>query len=74
MYLIFWNWYKDQDLKQRFAAFAKTLAEQEETIIEELNAVQGKPVDLKGYYFMDDNIVKQVMRPSKTFNEALAAL
>lgn len=65
---------KDQDLKQRFAAFAKTLAEQEETIIEELNAVQGKPVDLKGYYFMDDNIVKQVMRPSKTFNEALAAL
>ena len=45
-----------------------------ETIIEELNAVQGKPVDLKGYYFMDDNIVKQVMRPSKTFNEALAAL
>ncbi|SUD89861.1 NADP-dependent isocitrate dehydrogenase [Psychrobacter phenylpyruvicus] len=65
---------KDQDLKQRFTPFAKALTENEETIVNELNAVQGKPVDLQGYYFANDDIVKQVMRPSKTFNEVLASL
>ena len=65
---------KDPALKERFTPFAKALAENEETIINELNAVQGKPVDLKGYYFADDEVVKQVMRPSNTFNKVLASL
>ena len=65
---------KDPALKERFTPFAKALADNEETIINELNAVQGKPVDLQGYYFADDDVVKQVMRPSNTFNEVLASL
>ena len=65
---------KDLELKQRFTPLAKTLAEHEDTIVKELNEVQGKPVDLKGYYLPDDTAVTQVMRPSSTFNEALASL
>ena len=65
---------KDLELKQRFTPLAKTLAEYEDTIVKELNEVQGKPVDLKGYYLPDDTAVTQVMRPSSTFNEALASL
>ena len=65
---------KDPELKQRFMPLAQTLSDKEQTIVKELNAVQGKPVVLKGYYQLDDSLVEQVMRPSKTFNEALASL
>lgn len=65
---------KDRELKERFTPFAKALADNENTIVKELNDVQGEPVDIKGYYLADDDIVKQVMRPSKTFNELLASL
>ena len=65
---------KDLELKQRFTPLAKKLAEYEDTIVKELNEVQGKPVDLKGYYLPDDTAVTQIMRPSSTFNEALASL
>ncbi|WP_296402219.1 NADP-dependent isocitrate dehydrogenase [Psychrobacter sp.] len=65
---------KDKALKERFTPLAKTLGDNEDKIVKELNDVQGKPVDLKGYYRPDDAIVKQVMRPSKTFNEAIASL
>ena len=64
----------DPELAERFTALAATLAEQEQTITEELIAVQGHPVDLGGYYRPDEEKVSAVMRPSATFNEALASL
>ncbi|NOU36837.1 MAG: NADP-dependent isocitrate dehydrogenase [Kiritimatiellaceae bacterium] len=65
---------KDAELKARFAPLAKALAENETKIIAELTAVQGKPVDVGGYYRPDAILVSAAMRPSKTFNAALAAL
>ncbi len=65
---------KDADMKARFAPLAQTLIENEAKITEELLAVQGIPVDLKGYYKPDDEIAKKMMRPSETFNAALDAL
>ncbi|WP_373181710.1 NADP-dependent isocitrate dehydrogenase [Halomonas campaniensis] len=63
---------KDPGLKERFARLAETLVAKEATILEELNGVQGQPVDLKGYYHADPELARSVMRPSKTLNEALA--
>jgi len=65
---------KDADMKARFALLAQILTENEAKITEELLAVQGTPVDLKGYYKPDDEIVEKMMRPSETFNAALDAL
>jgi len=59
---------EDATLKSQFSALANKLAENEETIIDELLAVQGKPVDIGGYYLPDDEKVSVAMRPSKTFN------
>jgi isocitrate dehydrogenase len=64
----------DPDLAAAFAGLAKTLAENEEQIAGELLAVQGSPVDLGGYYRPDPEKTTAVMRPSSTFNEALAQL
>ena len=63
---------QDADLKGLFARLAETLKANEDTIIEELSHVQGQSVDLKGYYHLDGELANQVMRPSKTLNEALA--
>lgn len=68
------NQNEDQDLKNKFAALAKNLTENESKIISELLAVSGKPVDLGGYYFPDDNKASAAMRPSATFNQAIDAL
>lgn len=65
---------EDADLKARFAPLAKTLAENEAAIVEELNKVQGKPVDIGGYYHPDLDRVGKAMRPSVTLNQALASL
>jgi isocitrate dehydrogenase len=64
----------DAELAKFFAPVAKTLADNEQKIVAELLAVQGKPVDIGGYYKADDAKVKAVMRPSATFNAALAAM
>ncbi len=64
----------DPELAAKFADLATRLADQEQTITDELIAVQGQPVDLGGYYRPDDELATAVMRPSTTFNEALAAL
>ena len=64
----------DKALAARFAPLAKALVANEQTIVSELAAVQGKPVDIGGYYLPDAAKVEAVMRPSKTFNEALAAM
>ncbi|MER6362607.1 NADP-dependent isocitrate dehydrogenase [Kitasatospora sp. NPDC001527] len=65
---------EDAALAQAFEGLAKALGEQEQTIVEELVAVQGSPVDLGGYYQPDPAKAAAVMRPSKTLNEALSNL
>lgn len=67
------NQTEDKELAEHFAPLAKSLAENEETIVSELNEAQGKPVDIGGYYYPDREKTTAVMRPSKTFNEALAS-
>jgi isocitrate dehydrogenase len=64
----------DAELKAKFAPLAKALTDSEAKIVEELIAVQGKPVDIGGYYKPDMAKLSQAMRPSATFNAALAAL
>lgn len=64
----------DARLAEAFAALAGRLAEQEETIVGELIAVQGSPVDLAGYYRPDAAKAAAVMRPSATLNASLATL
>jgi isocitrate dehydrogenase len=64
---------EDRELAEHFAPLAKTLAENEDAIVAELNEVQGDSVDIGGYYYPDGEKVSSVMRPSKTFNEALEA-
>ena len=65
---------EDKALAERFAKLAKTLAAQEKAIAEELIAVQGKAVDIGGYYLPDPAKTGTVMRPSKTLNAALESL
>jgi isocitrate dehydrogenase len=64
----------DAEAAEIFAPLAAELAEKESSIIAELNAVQGEPVDIGGYYHPDHDRTREVMRPSKAFNDALAAL
>jgi len=65
---------EDVDLQQRFAPIAKKLSDSEATIVEELNAAQGAAVDIGGYYQPDTAKAAQAMRPSDTFNQAIALL
>jgi isocitrate dehydrogenase len=64
----------DKDLAAKFAPLAKNLTDNEKKIIGELNAVQGKPVDIGGYYLPDPKKIEAVMRPSATLNAALASV
>jgi isocitrate dehydrogenase len=64
----------DKDLAAKFAPLAQALTDNEKKIVDELNAVQGKPVDIGGYYMPDQNKLAAIMRPSATFNAALAAV
>jgi isocitrate dehydrogenase len=64
----------DAELAKAFAPLAETLAANEQKIVEELNAVQGKPAEIGGYYQPDPAKAAEVMRPSATWNEALASL
>ncbi|MFJ9417387.1 NADP-dependent isocitrate dehydrogenase [Streptomyces sp. NPDC101227] len=64
----------DVQLAEAFAALAKTLTEQERTIVDELIAVQGSPAAIGGYYQPDVAKAAAVMRPSATLNQALATL
>jgi isocitrate dehydrogenase len=58
----------DAELAKVFAPLAEALAADEEKIVAELNGVQGEPVDLGGYYYVDKAKTDAVMRPSATFN------
>jgi isocitrate dehydrogenase len=64
---------EDADLQAHFAPLAKTLTANEDKIVAELKAVQGKPADIGGYFMPDVAKVDAVMRPSATFNAALAS-
>ncbi len=61
----------DAELKATFAPLAEVLSSNENTIVEELIAVQGKPADIGGYYFMNDAKATAIMRPSATLNNAI---
>ncbi|MEC4724904.1 NADP-dependent isocitrate dehydrogenase [Shewanella sp. D64] len=64
---------EDKELQSQFAILAASLVEKEQKIIEELNAVQGKSVDIGGYFNPDPAKMEAIMRPSKTFNDLLNA-
>jgi isocitrate dehydrogenase len=59
---------QNRELQARFAKVAKQLAENEGEIVAELNAAQGRPVDIGGYYRPDSDLASKAMRPSPTFN------
>ncbi|MBD0710477.1 MULTISPECIES: NADP-dependent isocitrate dehydrogenase [unclassified Streptomyces] len=65
---------EDADLAKAFAPLAETLAANERKIVDELIAVQGSPAEIGGYYQPDPAKAAAVMRPSATFNEAVASL
>jgi isocitrate dehydrogenase len=65
---------EDAELAAYFAPLAKQLAADEQKIVAELLEIQGKPVDIGGYYKPDNAKVKAVMRPSATFNKALESV
>lgn len=65
---------EDAELAGRFAKLAKSLADNEEKIVAEFAEVQGKPVDIGGYYKADPVKTKAIMRPSPTFNAAIEAM
>jgi isocitrate dehydrogenase len=64
----------DKELQAAFTGLVKTLTENEAKIVAELGAVQGKPVDIEGYYHPGEELIRKAMRPSATFNAALESL
>ncbi|MFD8410604.1 NADP-dependent isocitrate dehydrogenase [Streptomyces sp. NPDC059650] len=64
----------DAELAAAFGPLAKSLTEAEQTIVGELVAVQGSPAEIGGYYQPDPAKAASVMRPSATFNQAIASL
>lgn len=65
---------EDKELQAQFATLAKTLADNEAKIVAELNAAQGKPVNIGGYYHSNPELTSNAMRPSATLNAAIASL
>ena len=63
----------DAELQAYFAPLAKSLADNEEKIVDELNSVQGQSVDIGGYFMADEEKTKAVMRPSATLNAVIAS-
>lgn len=61
----------DMELKNTFTPIAQELSDNELSIIEELNSIQGKAVDIKGYYHPNEALTSEAMRPSKTLNAIL---
>lgn len=64
----------DTELKNIFTSAALKLSKNESNIVEELNLAQGNPVDIGGYYFLNDELATKEMRPSKIFNDILASI
>ena len=68
------NQTQDPELQTRFKAVAQQLADNEETIVQELNDAQGQPADIGGYYLPDDEMAAKAMRPSATLNAIVDAI
>jgi isocitrate dehydrogenase len=64
----------DADLQASFKEVADRLGDQETKIVEELNAAQGRAMDIGGYYHPDTTLTAEAMRPSSTFNALLQTL
>ncbi|NEM96972.1 NADP-dependent isocitrate dehydrogenase [Pontibacter burrus] len=64
---------KNQELKDRFTKLAQELTDNEQKIVDEQIAAQGKPVDIGGYYHPNEEKTSKAMRPSETLNAALAS-
>lgn len=64
---------EDTELAEHFKVMFDQLSEKEQVIVAELNSVQGKEVDIGGYYWADPELTEAVMRPSETFNRILAS-
>jgi isocitrate dehydrogenase len=64
----------DMELKNTFTPVAQELSNNELTIIEELNSIQGKAIDIKGYYHPNEALTSDAMRPSKTLNAILGKI
>jgi isocitrate dehydrogenase len=64
----------NKELKEEFTPVAKAFIENEEKILSELNSVQGKQVDMGGYYAPDFEKTSCAMRPSKTLNAIIDAI
>jgi len=61
----------DAELKEKFTGLANSLAENEQAIIDELNAAQGSAVDIDGYYYPSEEKAEAAMRPSSTLNSII---
>ena len=62
---------KDAELQAEFAPIAKKMRENEIQIVAELNTIQGKPVNIGGYYKPSDELADKAMRPSDSLNNIL---
>ena len=65
------NQNENDELKKEFIPIAKQLLDSEAIIVNELNSIQGQPLDINGYYKPEEILVNQAMRPSKTFNQII---
>ena len=66
------NQSKNEELKTQFASVAKNMKANEDKIVNELNEVQGKAIEIGGYYVPNDNSADSFMRPNETLNAILA--
>lgn len=64
----------DADIQGRFSGVVRELEENEGKIVQDLLNAQGRPVDIGGYYFPDEVLTEQQMRPSSTFNSIIDAM
>ena len=64
----------DTELKEKFSSVASKLSEHESQIVKELNEVQGKAVDIGGYYAPDDTKASAVMRPCQVLNDIIESI
>jgi len=65
---------KDENLQSQFIKLSKSLEENKDKILDELNVAQGKKVDISGYYKPNDELAKKTMRPSLTLNKSIESL
>ena len=68
------NQNNDEELKNQFSPVALVLKDNESKIVDELNDIQGAPMNIGGYYLPDENLANEAMRPNAMFNTILASI